>query len=1465
MSQRLLSLNRGAHRESGVLPGWLLLSFLGPLLLVGALSFWVETEQYHLAVREVTQEANQAGMTYGAQIANRLMAHYAELEFVAVELLGSGDDPTTPDAKTVQTLRRFMATHPGLYAFNVQSADGNRILWSTKQQSSVPIDKGGDFTALAGNADLMLGQDQFAPRIGFHVLTTRYRLRDPSGKTRYFVGTPYRLDYLLAGVASRIPWDFAVIDTRDGSVLGIWRQDRVHFDRPDLARFGKRLEISGYPLAVRVAWPKGLVRERYLEAAPSRWVFEVGAFLLLLLAVYWVTALLQRRAHDALRLQRLSDFNALLAQASQVVADSTREDELFQAICDLAIRYGHLKLAWVGRPDDAQRFQFIAAGGGVSYIDGLFISADPSIPEGQGSGGRTWRDGRAYYSESFGATATLKPWQARAEQWGLRASATLPILQNGRTVAVLAVFHERANIWDDDLRRLLEELAQAISNGLDRLEAAERKRQLEQDLESARVYQRTLFERNAAGILIIDAQRIIVDVNTSLCEMTGFPAEVLIGQSLAMLYADDRPFDDFADFYESRIRSEASIQLMMSLQRSNGETLTVQALGTEISLPQGGSGVLCSMIDITALQAAREQVQRQALHDILTDLPNRRALDNHLPLAIARAQRNQGVVAVGMMDLDNFKPVNDTWGHTAGDRLLKELGLRLKKHLRETDLLARLGGDEFVIVIEDLDADRAAEQLSRVLDRLHRAVESPFDVAPGAQAIVGLSLGVALFPFDGTDGDSLLRQADAAMYRAKQNKQHRQNWWQPSVSESDETEAMVEDATFDVFGEDAIALLSKSQPYLKPVTDRFIEHFYTELSQEAQMHSILRNFTTEQVRTLMTQQAAYLQFLLAPATTQAMIHERARYVGQVHALVGVSAVLLTQMLSLYRRLLSEQLKEFQLPTRTRYRLLQTAEARLQADLEIQLDMEGRVLSAYFDHLSRPMPAAGTSWIEASALDIDWLGDLPGIQGAILMRLSPEGVFTVERSAGPHAARIAAVLGEPGREAVVDPDSPRGQGLSAQAWRSLQILSTPSYALDPRYRAWHTVAEPLGLRSALSVPILNAAGQAEAVVSLFGAYPNQFESTTIQHFARGLQQRWEQIWQRCSTPAPVIPEEQAISLRRALFSGGLRMFMQPVVSLSTGKLVKAEALARLQMPDGQIIPPGVFLPLLGQADLDHLFQLGLVAALTELTRWEAAGLSIDIAVNLPPSNLLDAECPHWVAETLSRFNVSPGRLTLELLETQSMDVTHQDKTIAAFLDLGVKLAMDDLGSGYSSLLRLSKVPFHTIKIDQGLLLHIRENPVQAISLIASILQMGKDFDREVVAEGLEDLGMIEAVTQLGAVFGQGYGIARPMPADELLDWSPPEELPVDVREIRTFLGALAYQWRVMHQRRSGHGQPDAGCPLMAFLRAYGRTDPIAAEWHAQLQAAPSDSELGARLLSWLAEQVHEEQVRVACVT
>ncbi len=178
------------------------------------------------------------------------------------------------------------------------------------------------------------------------------------------------------------------------------------------------------------------------------------------------------------------------------------------------------------------------------------------------------------------------------------------------------------------------------------------------------------------------------------------------------------------------------------------------------------------------LRQLQSEDAHRARHDALTELPNRFALEQHLPQAMARASRSGKLLAVGLLDLDDFKPVNDSHGHAAGDVLLQQLAQRLRRLLRSGDFLARLGGDEFVVVFEELDAAQAVLQLDTALRRLHQAVDAPFDLGQGRIGRIGLSLGLALYPTHGDDAERLLRRADAAMYAVKAHKHQRLRWWE---------------------------------------------------------------------------------------------------------------------------------------------------------------------------------------------------------------------------------------------------------------------------------------------------------------------------------------------------------------------------------------------------------------------------------------------------------------------------------------------------------------------------------------------------------------------------------------------------------------------------------------------------------------------------------------------------------------
>jgi diguanylate cyclase (GGDEF)-like protein/PAS domain S-box-containing protein len=181
------------------------------------------------------------------------------------------------------------------------------------------------------------------------------------------------------------------------------------------------------------------------------------------------------------------------------------------------------------------------------------------------------------------------------------------------------------------------------------------------------------------------------------------------------------------------------------------------------------------MLDITASKEAEEQIAFLAYHDKLTGLPNRVLFDELLELSLARARRHELGVAVISVDVDNFKLVNDSLGHEAGDELIVQLADRLREATRETDLVARPGGDEFLMLLADLDRvtplpgrDGATLVAESVAGRVQAALRHPFEVA-GTELYVTASLGISLFPNHGEDAETLLKHADSAMFRSKQS------------------------------------------------------------------------------------------------------------------------------------------------------------------------------------------------------------------------------------------------------------------------------------------------------------------------------------------------------------------------------------------------------------------------------------------------------------------------------------------------------------------------------------------------------------------------------------------------------------------------------------------------------------------------------------------------------------------------
>ncbi len=825
-------------------------------------------------------------------------------------------------------------------------------------------------------------------------------------------------------------------------------------------------------------------------------------------------------------------------------------------------------------------------------------------------------------------------------------------------------------------------------------------------------------------------------------------------------------------------------------------------------------------IDLRTHLIKREHEQfKLARTDTLTGLPNRLALKDRLREAGIRAHRYNFPYAVVMLDLDGFKPVNDRFGHGVGDLLLKDLAGRLTGLLRETDFLARLGGDEFVIVLEHLDSLNPLIEISHALSRLHQAVESLFSIEE-ASIYIDFSAGVAV---SGNEhhSDALLREADVALYQAKQRLPD-QSWWrtlQPiPVSESESLFELI-----DPFSLQAIEILQKHAGIMTKNINRFIDIFYHKIYHDRQAQAVIAALSEDELTHLKRKQAEHLCLLASPGLEREELIQASTRVGCIHSLVGVDTSLLLRFHTIYRVLLTKHLSSVYRQQNAMI-LLDIIIMRLDLDMQSELQAMDE-LRLSFRKILRFMPSPAVSLMENLRAMIENLGHLPGVCAVILYQPDTDGLLNIVAAAGPAAGEGRKLLADPAYHPRLDPHLSRGRGIVSRAWHHLEIEVSDNLAKDHGMARWKDLHRILGIRSALAIPIRDPQGHADRVLTFYGAYPHQFSHENACSFAEQLQYRIESMDHSlpCQQLSLQVSSSIQESLRKRLFNGGLALYFQPVVDLVTGRMVKVEALARLIMDDGEIVSPGVFLPLLGAIETYRLFWMTLQQALEALRSLNSVFPNLQISVNLSPSSLLEEDIVSRLQDALKPYADLQHRLTLEVLETEDIYKSHQRDMLQHICNLGIGLALDDLGTGYSSLLRLIKEPFDTLKIDQNLVRHLDRDPTSTLTLLSTLTQLAHDLNRELIAEGLETPDLIEAAQYLGITLGQGYAIARPMPADALQAWAGDFRLPVSHPLPTTLIGTLAFLWHHLHDNKVTLPGSYETCPGAALHHVMGIED------------------------------------------
>ena len=603
------------------------------------------------------------------------------------------------------------------------------------------------------------------------------------------------------------------------------------------------------------------------------------------------------------RLARLSAFNALLAQASEIRATATDESSFLRDIAALILEKTDLSLVWIGTPDEDGFFEFHVVDGDESLLEDFGpISCRADSPRGQGPAARAWRTKTPQYEGEFfpdeeEENAALSRWSAVARKHGIRSVAALPLFRGEALWGIITLYHRERHLFDPEFQSLLTELARSLSRGLARIDLLLREKSLVQtqkilldalpdgvwlkdgdgawrivnpaglalfglagrtdwigktERELARINSpmaaahlgclttdeeawarrtstdatepvaapdgtihliesrkiplfnedgsrkslvvigrdvtkrlqdeevlqryRHIFENAKEGIVLMDENRNIVDVNPAFTATTGYLWNEVIGRHPNMLHAgrQDRHFlesmwasIDRNGFWEGEIWN----------RKKSGEAYWAWLGMTLIKKEDRISGYIGIFSDITKRKEDEDRIVHLAFHDALTGLPNRRSFREKIGGILERRSREPDLrFAVGILDLDGFKEVNDRMGHPAGDELLILVSQRLEGIIRSTDTLSRLGGDEFGLLLVGPDIDDG------IFDRIVTALAEPFEIGGERMELSG-SLGVTFSPPDRGEVDPLLSHADLALYRVKSRGR---NGWAPFHTDMEE-------------------------------------------------------------------------------------------------------------------------------------------------------------------------------------------------------------------------------------------------------------------------------------------------------------------------------------------------------------------------------------------------------------------------------------------------------------------------------------------------------------------------------------------------------------------------------------------------------------------------------------------------------------------------------------------------------
>jgi diguanylate cyclase (GGDEF)-like protein/PAS domain S-box-containing protein len=469
----------------------------------------------------------------------------------------------------------------------------------------------------------------------------------------------------------------------------------------------------------------------------------------------------------------------LMHAVNRLSMTASDETELLQLLCDEIVAFGDYSLAWIGEPSEGEAgvVDICYAAGKTGYLYKDIVSTLAWKETGVGPTGVALLTNTVQVANDLKNQQDYGNWCSRAAMFGLSSSVAVPFHPGGR-LAVLSIYDRHPFVFDPLTVQSLQEITREVEQGVTALRSVLTLRAALEETSVAMVALaetershgrseqrfRLAFEDNMAPMVFSDSDDLAIAVNDAFCEMVGFSRDELLGRdSSQFTYPDDVELT--RESHESLVSHRANqVRYVKRYLRKDGQVV-ISEVSRSTARDETGQTLyyVSSERDITAERELASKLSHQALHDPLTGLANRVLLDDRLIHARARAARQGGLVAVLMIDLDDFKGVNDTYGHLVGDQLLSGVAERFGAAARPSDTLCRFGGDEFLYLAEGLTDPSDAEDIAT---RFLATLEEPFRLNV-VEFTQHATIGIVVWDVEIPESYALIQNADVALYEAK--------------------------------------------------------------------------------------------------------------------------------------------------------------------------------------------------------------------------------------------------------------------------------------------------------------------------------------------------------------------------------------------------------------------------------------------------------------------------------------------------------------------------------------------------------------------------------------------------------------------------------------------------------------------------------------------------------------------------